>query len=176
VVAVQLTFCPTVCVEGLNKATKNLSGESLWSGRDSMRAAAEQAVTLTPSRSAREQSKNAKRRTAKQIHDSGRFISGTHRTGDRVGLRVGLDAVRDGGRTLQPSSPWPGHCLVTAPTGISRLRARRSSGFAQRYRCSLVFGMCLVRIWLGLSVGFLRVCRQIRWRRHTGRVTDRCVT
>lgn len=52
---------------------------------------------------------------------SGRFIPGTHRTGDRVGLTVGLDAVRDGGRTLEPSSPWP---------GISRLRAGRWSGFA----------------------------------------------
>lgn len=52
---------------------------------------------------------------------SGRFIPGTHRTGDRVGLTVGLDAVSDGGRTLQPSSPWH---------GISRLRAGRPSGFA----------------------------------------------
>lgn len=93
-----------------------------------MRVPPDQAVTPTPSCSEREQNENeAGKHRQETVHTlewwsaphSGRFIPGTHRTGDRVGLTVGLDAVRVTG--VEPFSR-PVHDLVSPCRETERVR------------------------------------------------------
>jgi hypothetical protein len=134
---VQLTSCPTVCVVGLNKSTKNLSLVDIRSGRD----------PYTKLLGGRAKKQKRKRKASKNDSDNHRKLPAydirryIYVSGSQLHIPAALSSVPTGQATVWAAGlVWTlsvtgvepfihsVHVLVTIPTGISRLRAGSHSG------------------------------------------------